>query len=88
MGVQILVDALERADPAALRLAEQRAAVQAALSSVAIDTVLGPFRFTPQHDVDQIVWVLQMAADGHELVAYCDPYCDGGSPESDASGPG
>ncbi len=40
---------------------------------------LGPFRFTKDHDVDQIVWIQQMTADGHALVGYCDPGC-GGSP--------
>jgi hypothetical protein len=39
-------------------------------------TPLGPFRFTQDHDVSQIVWVLSMtAAGGHTLVGFCDPDC-------------
>jgi len=74
-AIQILAAALTQADAGGLPLVEQRAALQAALPDVAISTVLGPFRFTADHDVDQIVWVLEMTEDGHRLVAFCDPDC-------------
>jgi len=77
VAIQIIADALDRADPAGLGIAEQREALQAALPGVAINTVLGPFRFTPDQDVDQIVWVLRLGEDRHELVAFCDPDCAG-----------
>ena len=75
VAIQILADALTRADAAGLPIEQQREALQAALPGVAINTVLGPFRFTPDHDVDQIVWVLRLGEDSHELVAFCDPDC-------------
>ena len=62
-------------DPAAEPIAQQRAAVQAALADTAISTVLGPFRFTADHDVDQIVWIVEANAQGHRLVGFCDPDC-------------
>ena len=77
VAIQILADALTRANPAGLPIEQQREALQAALPGVAINTVLGPFRFTPDHDVDQIVWVLQLGEDSHELIAFCDPDCAG-----------
>jgi len=77
VAIQILADALARAEPEGLPIERQREALQAALPDVAINTVLGPFRFTPEHDVDQIVWVLRLGEDRHELVAFCDPDCTG-----------
>ena len=37
--------------------------LQSALANVALTTPLGPFRFTADHDVAQIVWVLAMTAE-------------------------
>jgi branched-chain amino acid transport system substrate-binding protein len=75
VGIQILTDALRRADAGAKPLVEQRAALQAALPDVALTTVLGPFRFTASHDVDQIAWILEMDDQGHHLIGFCDPDC-------------
>ena len=81
VGVQILADALGRASAgleaqAADHLQAMRAAVQRSLGDVALITPLGPFRFTPDHDVDQIVWILKMnILDKHTLVGFCNPGC-------------
>jgi len=75
VGVQILADGLRRAAAAGQPIVDQRAALQTALGDVALTTVLGPFRFTASHDVDQIAWILQMDAAGHRLVGFCDPGC-------------
>lgn len=77
-GIGILAQAIERggARDADLSIAQRRAAIQRGLHKVALTTPLGPFRFTPEHDVNQIVWILQTQADGgHDLVQFCDPGC-------------
>lgn len=78
VGVQIVADALKRGKIAASgkSVADERAALQKSLRQVALMTPLGPFRFTQDHDVAQIVWVLSMTADGgHTLAGFCDPSC-------------
>jgi branched-chain amino acid transport system substrate-binding protein len=78
VGVEIVADALRRGKIAAggKPVADQRAALQKSLRQVALMTPLGPFRFTQDHDVAQIVWVLSMTADGgHTLAGFCDPNC-------------
>jgi branched-chain amino acid transport system substrate-binding protein len=78
VGVEIVADALRRGHVAtsSASLADRRAALQKALRDVALTTPLGPFRFTRDHDVEQIVWVLAMTADGgHELAGFCNPSC-------------
>lgn len=77
-GVQILAQAIERAhlarstSPAAAR----RALLQKALPEVALQTPLGPFRFTAAHDVRQIVWIRALdGRGGNHLVGFCDPGC-------------
>jgi branched-chain amino acid transport system substrate-binding protein len=77
IGVQILADALARgAAQSSKPIATRRAMVQAALSQVALTTPLGPFRFTADHDVSQIVWILAITASGHHrLVGFCNPEC-------------
>jgi branched-chain amino acid transport system substrate-binding protein len=77
IGVQILQSALSRGAAAGDKpLATRRALVQKALDTVALTTALGPFHFTPDHDVDQIVWVLAITAGGgHRLVGFCNPDC-------------
>jgi ABC-type branched-subunit amino acid transport system substrate-binding protein len=77
IGVQILADALGRgAAQSSKPIATRRAMVQSALSEVALTTPLGPFRFTADHDVSQIVWILAITASGHHrLVGFCNPEC-------------
>lgn len=72
VGVQILADALASVD-ASGSLPAQRAELQAALGGVALWTAMGPVRFTPAHDVEQIVWILRADGRGHQrLVGFCD----------------
>jgi branched-chain amino acid transport system substrate-binding protein len=78
VGVEIVADALKRGGIAtsSKSVEDKRAALQKALRDVALITPLGPFRFTQDHDVSQIVWVLSMTADGgHTLAGFCDPNC-------------
>jgi branched-chain amino acid transport system substrate-binding protein len=78
-AVDILAAALREAEPgwgADTTLATQRAGVQSALRDTALMTPLGPFRFTADHDVNQIVWIVAVTANGsHELVDFCNPTC-------------
>jgi branched-chain amino acid transport system substrate-binding protein len=76
-GVQILASALSAAgDVSGRPIAEVRQALQDALPDVALTTPLGPFRFTPSHDVAQVVWILAMdGRGGHDLVGFCNPQC-------------
>jgi branched-chain amino acid transport system substrate-binding protein len=78
-AVDILAAALRQAEPgwaADTTLAARRAGVQAALHDTALMTPLGPFRFTADHDVNQIVWIVAVTANGnHELVDFCNPTC-------------
>jgi len=79
-GVEIIAQALHAAGVAhvASGLAEQRRRVQEALGGVALTTPLGPFRFTRDHDVDQIVWIRAMnGRGGSTLAGFCDPGCAG-----------
>jgi hypothetical protein len=75
--VQILASALTAADlPPGEPIADVRGALQAALPDVALTTPLGPFRFTPGHDVEQVVWILAINDHaGHDLVDFCNPGC-------------
>jgi branched-chain amino acid transport system substrate-binding protein len=78
VGVQVIADALQRAGIAKSHapIAAQRAMLQRALPNVTLLTPLGPFRFTSDHDVSQIVWVLAMDGHGgHTLAGFCDPGC-------------
>ncbi len=78
VGVEIVADALRRGKIAesSKSIDDKRIALQKALRAVALMTPLGPFRFTQDHDVAQIVWVLSMTADGgHSLAGFCDPGC-------------
>jgi branched-chain amino acid transport system substrate-binding protein len=78
IGVQIVADALQRGHVAtsAKPLATKRATLQKQLPNVALLTPIGPFRFTADHDVSQIVWVLAMnGKGGHRLAGFCNPGC-------------
>lgn len=77
-GVQILAQAIEHAHLAgsSASAAQQRALLQKALPEVALQTPLGPFRFTGAHDVRQIVWIRAFdGRGGNHLVGFCDPGC-------------
>jgi branched-chain amino acid transport system substrate-binding protein len=77
-GVQIIAEAIERgnADAAGLSLEQQRQRIQDGMRKVALTTPLGPFRFTADHDVDQIAWILGLTGHGgHRLVGFCSPTC-------------
>jgi branched-chain amino acid transport system substrate-binding protein len=79
-GVEIAAQALTRAGIAhtTMPLAAQRARIQASLGAVALMTPLGPFRFTSDHDVSQIVWVDAMNGHGGSTLAgFCNPACGG-----------
>jgi branched-chain amino acid transport system substrate-binding protein len=78
VGVKIVADALERGGVATsdASIADRRAALQRGLADVTLITPLGPFRFTSDHDVSQVVWVLSMdGSGGHRLAGFCDPDC-------------
>lgn len=78
IGVEIVADAIRRGNVATSTksLADRRAQLQRSLHDVALLTPLGPFRFTQDHDVAQIVWVLSTTADGgHTLAGFCNPDC-------------
>jgi len=62
-GVLILADALHRAGLTG-GLAKERDAVRTALETTSIETPLGPFRFTPAHDVSQTIWIIAMDGRG------------------------
>jgi branched-chain amino acid transport system substrate-binding protein len=77
-GVEILAAALRRAGVAhaTISLPAQRALLQQSLGGVALTTPLGPFRFTREHDVDQIVWIRAMnGRGGSTLAGFCNPGC-------------
>jgi len=68
-GVMILADAARRANLTFTDMAGDRDKLRAAMESVNIQTPLGPFQFTSDHDVKQTVWVIQMdGAGGFTLV--------------------
>ena len=69
-GMKVLADAAKRAnltfssDPSA-----DRDKLRAAMETVNIQSPLGPFQFTSNHDVKQTVWIIQMdGAGGFKLV--------------------
>ncbi|HEV3097453.1 MAG TPA: ABC transporter substrate-binding protein [Candidatus Dormibacteraeota bacterium] len=59
----ILADAAKRANLTFTDTAGDRTKLRDAMESVNIQTPLGPFQFTKNHDVKQTVWVIAM--DGH-----------------------
>ena len=77
-GIEIISQAIGRgeAQRGGLSIAQRRKAVQKGLGQVALTTPLGPVRFTRDHDVDQIVWILELDGRGdHNLVQFCNPGC-------------
>ena len=63
-GVLILADAAKRANLTLTDLAGDRAKLKAALEKTNIETPLGPFQFTPAHDVRQTIWIIAMDGQG------------------------
>jgi branched-chain amino acid transport system substrate-binding protein len=68
-AIKILADSARRANLTFTDLAGDREKLRAAMEKVNIQTPLGPFQFTADHDVKQTVWVIAMdGAGGFTLV--------------------
>jgi len=63
-GVLILVDAAKRANLTFGDVAGDRQKLHDAMAATDIQTPLGPFQFTPTHDVHQTIWVIAMDGQG------------------------
>lgn len=73
-GVKLLAEAAEDADLAFDDLAADRESLRTALEKVEEETPLGNFRFTPDHDVIQPIWIVQMdGRGGYSLVEKINP---------------
>ena len=72
-AVLLVAEALRRANLTFGDLGSDRERVKAALEKVSIETPLGPFAFTPTHDVSQKVWINQLdGKGGYQNVAAID----------------
>jgi branched-chain amino acid transport system substrate-binding protein len=63
-AIKILADSAKRANLTFSDLAVDREKLTKAMESVNIQTPLGPFQFTAEHDVKQTVWVIAMDGNG------------------------
>jgi branched-chain amino acid transport system substrate-binding protein len=63
-GVLILADAAKRANLTFSDLPGDRSKLRDALEKTNIETPLGPFQFTKDHDVHQTIWVIAMDGNG------------------------
>jgi branched-chain amino acid transport system substrate-binding protein len=63
-AIKIIADAAKRANLTFSNLATDRDKLRAAMETVNIQTPLGPFQFTANHDVKQTVWVIAMDGQG------------------------
>jgi branched-chain amino acid transport system substrate-binding protein len=73
-AIKILADAASRANLSFSDIAGDRSKLRDAMETVNIQTPLGPFQFTADHDVKQTVWVIAMDGKGgftlvHEIKA-------------------
>jgi len=73
-GVLILVDSAKRAKLTFKDQAGDRRRLRDAMEKTSIDSPLGPFQFTKQHDVDQPIWIIAMdGRGGFSLVSSLNP---------------
>ena len=63
-AIKIIADAASRAGLTFSDLPGDRDKLRAAMETVNIDSPLGPFQFTSNHDVKQTVWIIQMDGNG------------------------
>ena len=63
-GVQLLAKAARSAPLQFSSTADDRLAFNNALAGVRMNTPLGPFHFTADHDVDQPIWIVAMNGKG------------------------
>jgi branched-chain amino acid transport system substrate-binding protein len=68
-GVQLLAKAARSAPLRFVSTADDRLAIKTALARVRMNTPLGSFHFTADHDVDQPIWIVSMnGTGGYRLV--------------------
>ncbi len=63
-GVKLLAEAAASADLSFDDLTADREAIRDSLEGVQMETPLGEFRFTPDHDVSQPIWIVEMNGKG------------------------
>ncbi|HEY6623117.1 MAG TPA: ABC transporter substrate-binding protein [Acidimicrobiales bacterium] len=63
-GVQLMAHGASQAQLGFTNVAADRKQFLTALAGVNIQTALGPFSFTPGHDVQQPIWIVQMNGQG------------------------
>ncbi len=69
-GLEILADSAGRARLTFTDTAGDRDKLRAAMETVSLQTPLGPFQFTRDHDVRQTVWIVQMDGSGGFMLVH------------------